>query len=124
MRTAAAQRLLLLGDPQQLPQVSRGRHPEPVDRSALGWLLGDAETIPDELGYFLAQTWRMHPALTAPVSRLAYDGRLRSREEVTTGRDLAGHLDAKAVLSGDPARKALAADLDLRGGGARPLPPS
>ena len=33
------------------------------------------------------------------------------------GRDLAGHLDAKAVLSGDPARKALAADLDLRGGG-------
>ncbi len=34
-----------------------------------------------------------------------------------TGRDLAGHLDAKAILSGDPARKAVAADLDLRGGG-------
>ncbi|HWV79308.1 MAG TPA: TM0106 family RecB-like putative nuclease, partial [Isoptericola sp.] len=30
----SARRLLLLGDPQQLPQVSRGRHPEPVDRSA------------------------------------------------------------------------------------------
>ncbi|KQQ31662.1 hypothetical protein ASF53_02925 [Methylobacterium sp. Leaf123] len=33
------------------------------------------------------------------------------------GRTLAGRLDAKAVLSGDPARKALSADLDLRGGG-------
>ena len=31
-------RLLLLGDPQQLPQVSQGTHPEPVDDSALGWL--------------------------------------------------------------------------------------
>ncbi|WP_445928933.1 translocation/assembly module TamB domain-containing protein [Methylorubrum thiocyanatum] len=33
------------------------------------------------------------------------------------GRTLAGRLDAKATLSGDPARKALSADLDLRGGG-------
>ncbi|WP_442919101.1 translocation/assembly module TamB domain-containing protein [Methylobacterium sp. Leaf118] len=33
------------------------------------------------------------------------------------GRDLAGRLEARAILSGDPARKALAADLDLRGGG-------
>ena len=32
----AAPRLLLLGDPQQLPQVSQGTHPEPVDTSALG----------------------------------------------------------------------------------------
>lgn len=32
-------------------------------------------------------------------------------------RALAGRLDAKAVLSGDPARKALSADLDLRGSG-------
>ncbi len=30
----AATRLLLLGDPQQLPQVSQGTHPEPVDTSA------------------------------------------------------------------------------------------
>ena len=33
------------------------------------------------------------------------------------GRTLAGRLNAKASLSGDPARKALSADLDLRGGG-------
>ncbi|GGF97802.1 hypothetical protein GCM10007304_09660 [Rhodococcoides trifolii] len=71
-------RLLLLGDPQQLPQVSQGRHPEPVDTSALEWLSDGHDTLPDDLGYFLAHTWRMHPALCAPVSALAYDGRLES----------------------------------------------
>ncbi|QTE29561.1 TM0106 family RecB-like putative nuclease [Pengzhenrongella sicca] len=76
--SAAARNLLLLGDPQQLPQVSQGRHPEPVDRSALGWLADGHETLPPGLGYFLAHTWRMHPALCAAVSRLAYEGRLTS----------------------------------------------
>ena len=37
---ASAANLLLLGDPQQLPQVSQGTHPEPVNGSALGWLVG------------------------------------------------------------------------------------
>ena len=36
---ASARNLLLLGDPQQLPQVSQGTHPEPVNESALGWLI-------------------------------------------------------------------------------------
>ena len=76
--SGAARNLLLLGDPQQLPQVSQGTHPEPVDRSALGWLADSRETLPPELGYFLAQSWRMHPALCAAVSRLAYEGRLSS----------------------------------------------
>lgn len=74
----AARRLLLLGDPQQLPQVSQGTHPEPVDHSALGWLMDGAATLPERYGYFLADTWRMHPALCAAVSRLSYDDRLRS----------------------------------------------
>ncbi|MGU3435784.1 TM0106 family RecB-like putative nuclease [Actinomycetes bacterium M1A6_2h] len=73
-----SQRLLLLGDPQQLPQVTQGRHPEPVDTSALDWLSDGHDTLPDDLGYFLARTWRMHPALCAPVSALAYDDRLES----------------------------------------------
>jgi uncharacterized protein len=76
--SAAARNLLLLGDPQQLPQVSQGHHPEPVDASALGWLTDGHDTLPAELGYFLATTWRMHPALCAPVSALSYDGRLTS----------------------------------------------
>ncbi len=88
--SVAAERLLLLGDPQQLPQVSQGSHPEPVDDSALGWLIGDAAVLPSSRGYFLETTWRMHPALTAPVSRLAYAGRLRSEERVTRARRLDG----------------------------------
>ena len=75
---AGAKRLLLLGDPQQLPQVSQGAHPEPVDTSALGWVMdGDAVVRPD-YGYFLARSWRMHPSVAAPVSRLAYAGQLAS----------------------------------------------
>lgn len=74
----AARRLLLLGDPQQLPQVTQGTHPEPVDESALGWLSDGFHTLPPELGYFLATSWRMHPDLCAAVSELSYDGRLES----------------------------------------------
>lgn len=74
----AAKRLLLLGDPQQLPQVTQGAHPEPVDESALGWLAAGHATLPARLGYFLADSWRMHPALCAAVSRLSYESRLQS----------------------------------------------
>lgn len=83
--SVAAQRMLLLGDPQQLPQVSHGTHPAPVDESALGWL-SEGRTLPPELGYFLECTWRMHPHLTAAVSRLAYEGRLHAKVPQTTER--------------------------------------
>lgn len=84
-----ALRLLLLGDPQQLPQVSQGMHPEPVDVSALGWLAEGHDTLPPERGYFLERTWRMHPELTRTVSRLAYEDRL-SAMPVAAERSLAG----------------------------------
>ena len=61
----AARNLLLLGDPQQLPQVSQGTHPEPVDGSALGWLVDGHRTLPAERGYFLDRSYRMHPAVCA-----------------------------------------------------------
>ncbi|GAA3334842.1 TM0106 family RecB-like putative nuclease [Curtobacterium albidum] len=83
----AATRLLLLGDPQQLPQVSQGSHPEPVDQSALGWLADGEHVLPAEFGYFLARTRRMEPALTAAVSGLSYDGQLAS---MVSGRHLDG----------------------------------
>jgi predicted RecB family nuclease len=76
--SVAAKRLLLLGDPQQLPQVTTGIHPEPIDTSALGWLSDGHDVLPDHLGYFLEETWRMHPALTTAVSDLSYEGRLRA----------------------------------------------
>ncbi|MGG7101687.1 TM0106 family RecB-like putative nuclease [Rhodococcus sp. 24CO] len=86
----SARNLLLLGDPQQLPQVSQGTHPEPVDESALGWLAEGHGALPPELGYFLEKTWRMHPDLCAPVSALSYEGKLLSQESVSAARKLDG----------------------------------
>jgi uncharacterized protein len=76
----AAKNLVLLGDPQQLPQVVQGVHPPGSDASALGHLLGDADVIPEHLGYFLAETRRMHPAVCRPVSDLSYAGLLHSHD--------------------------------------------
>ena len=76
--SVAARNLLLLGDPQQLPQVSQGNHPEPVDASALGWVADGHDVLPAEFGYFLAESRRMHPAVADPVSHLSYDGELHS----------------------------------------------
>ncbi len=99
--SAAARNLLLLGDPQQLPQVSQGTHPEPVDTSALGWLIDGRHTLPPELGYFLDLSYRMHPDVCAAVSRLSYDDRLRSVTEVTAARRLDGHRPGVRVLPVD-----------------------
>lgn len=87
--SVAARNLLLLGDPQQLPQVSQGNHPEPVDESALGWVADGHDVLPAEFGYFLAESRRMHPAVAEPVSHLSYDGELHSHP-VATLRSLEG----------------------------------
>ncbi len=105
--SGAARNLLLLGDPQRLPQVSQGRHPEPVDRSALGWLADGHDTLPTELGYFLAHTWRMHPALCAVVSHLAYADRLSS-VPATAERSLAGVVPGIRVVQVEHARNSVA----------------
>lgn len=76
--TQCARNLLLLGDPQQLPRVTQGVHPAPIDTSALGWIADGRDVLPAELGYFLAQSRRMDAAVAARVSRLAYAGALES----------------------------------------------
>ncbi|ORC01003.1 TM0106 family RecB-like putative nuclease [Mycobacterium persicum] len=95
----AATNMLLLGDPQQLPQVSQGAHPEPVDASALEWLVDGQRTLPDERGYFLDRSYRMHPAVCAAVSMLSYEGRLQSHAEPTAARRVAGYQPGVHVLS-------------------------
>jgi predicted RecB family nuclease len=97
----AAKNLMLLGDPAQLPQVSQGHHPEPVDASALGWLVEGHRTLPKQRGYFLDRSYRMHPAVCEPVSRLSYEGRLHSDEQCTTARRLDGHPPGVRVLTVD-----------------------
>lgn len=74
----AARNIVLLGDPQQLPQVTQGVHPRKSGCSVLEHLLDGLATVPDDRGLFLARTWRMHPDVCGFISDLAYDGRLVS----------------------------------------------
>jgi predicted RecB family nuclease len=85
----AIDRVLLLGDPQQLPQVSQARHPEPVEVSVLAHISAGASVLPDDHGYFLETTYRMHPRLTEPISKLQYEGKLTAAD-VTSLRHLEG----------------------------------
>ncbi|QOD94848.1 TM0106 family RecB-like putative nuclease [Chryseoglobus sp. 28M-23] len=87
--SVSATNLLLLGDPQQLPQVSQGSHPEPIDGSALGYLSDGHDVLPDDFGCFLAETRRLHPALAELVSRLSYEGQLRAHASAAV-RELDG----------------------------------
>ena len=84
----SARALVLLGDPNQLPQVSQGSHPEGAERSVLQHLLGDDVTVPPDRGLFLAETWRLRPELCAFTSSAYYEGRLR-HAEATARRSLA-----------------------------------
>lgn len=87
----AARSLVLLGDPNQLPQVTQGIHPEGAGVSALEHLVGDAMTVAPERGLLLPTTYRMHPDVNGYISEIFYEGRL--------GPDPA---TARQSLDGDP----------------------
>ena len=72
--SGAAGSVVLLGDPNQLPQVSQGTHPEGADASALEHLVGEAKTIPPDRGLLLGTTYRLHPDVDAYISDAFYEG--------------------------------------------------
>jgi uncharacterized protein len=75
----AAKALVLLGDPQQLDQPTKGSHPEGTDVSALHHLLGGQQTISPDRGLFLGTTWRLHPDVCRFTSEMFYEDRLQPR---------------------------------------------
>ena len=75
----AGRNLVLVGDPQQLDQPTQGVHPEGTDGSALGHLLGDRQTINEDQGLFLEETWRLHPDVCAFTSEVFYEDKLAVR---------------------------------------------
>ena len=77
---AARKAVVLLGDPQQLDQPTQGNHPDGVDTSALDHMLAGHQTIPEDRGLFLEETWRLHPTICAFTSELFYEGRLHPRQ--------------------------------------------
>ena len=109
----SAKRLVLLGDPLQLAQVTQGVHPDGSGASVLEHVLGEHETIPEELGIFLEETRRMHPTVCRFVSEAFYEGRLSSipecAERTTSGRR------RRPLARGRPRGK----PRRLRGGGGR-----
>ena len=73
----SASSVVLLGDPQQLPQVSQAVHPNGSGASALTHLLDGDRTITPDRGVFLDTTWRMHSDVSEFISDITYEGRLR-----------------------------------------------
>src|SRR5919109_733626 len=131
-----ARNLVLLGDPQQLAQVSQGTHPEGAGASALKHVLAGEDTIPPERGLFLSITWRMHPDVSRFVSAVSYEGRLESAPEtaaqqtsfgtglrflpvVHEGNRIASHEEADAVAAA--IEQMVGADYTDSAGRTRPL---
>jgi len=75
----AAKSLVLLGDPRQLDQPTKGTHPDGVGVSALQHMLGEAQTMPRERGLFLPVTWRLAPSICAFTSELFYAGQVEPK---------------------------------------------
>jgi predicted RecB family nuclease len=80
----AARNLVLLGDPNQLPQVSQGAHPPGANASVLGHLLGEDETVRPGMGLFLEETWRLRPEVNAYISETFYESRLEPAAKALT----------------------------------------
>lgn len=85
----AARSLVLVGDPQQLPQPLQGTHPGASRRSALEHLIGERPTVDPERGLLLPTSFRMHPELCRYVSSRYYRGAL-SPADGTEHQALAG----------------------------------
>lgn len=90
-----ARSIVLVGDPNQLPMVTQGVHPDGANLSGLAHLLGPDVTIPPDRGLFLEATRRLHPRVNAFISPAFYDGRLVTHPSTAArvvggGGDLSG----------------------------------
>ncbi|MHB8459490.1 MAG: TM0106 family RecB-like putative nuclease [Candidatus Limnocylindrales bacterium] len=113
----ATRSIVLLGDPNQLPQVSAGTHPDGAGRSALEHVVGETATIAPDRGLFLETTFRMHPRVNGFVSDTFYAGRLaidpstaRQRLEALDGSDALGLRYGTVEHHGDTVRSPLEAE--------------
>lgn len=87
-----AKAIVLLGDSQQLEQPIQGFHPPGTAASALEHVLEGHATIPPDRGLFLAETWRLSPAICTFTSEMFYESRLEPRPG----------LDRQAILGPTP----------------------
>ncbi len=81
-----AKNVVLLGDPMQLPHVSKGSHPIGTSLSVLDHLRGDTPTVREDYGLFLECSYRMQPRICAFISEAIYEGRLHSADKTSANR--------------------------------------
>jgi uncharacterized protein len=86
----AAKKLVLLGDPQQLERPLKGSHPDGAEKSALEHLLDGRKTISEDMGFFLPESWRLHPDVCRFTSSVFYEDKLGSHA-IAASRVLEGH---------------------------------
>ncbi len=77
----SARNLILLGDPMQLPQPSKGIHPEGIGLSVLEYIQEERATISPDKGIFMNTSRRLHSSLCKFISKYVYEGRLKSLPE-------------------------------------------
>jgi predicted RecB family nuclease len=77
----SAKNLILIGDPQQLPQPLQGQHQAELEKSPLQLLLGDAAVVPPNRGVFLETSRRMHTTICKVLSEHVYDQKLLAPED-------------------------------------------
>jgi RecB family nuclease, putative, TM0106 family len=94
----AADSLVLLGDPNQLPQVTQGTHPDGAEASALEHVLKGEKTIPPDRGLFLDTTWRLHPGIASFISEAFYENQLEAEGSTTSQRVHGGLRDIESGL--------------------------
>ena len=92
----AAKKLVLLGDPQQLERPTKGSHPDGAEKSALEHLLNGKKTIPDDMGFLLPESWRLHPEICKFTSEVFYESKLSSHA-IAKSRVLEGHVWLKGA---------------------------
>ena len=82
--TQSTKNLILVGDPNQLPQVRNGSHPNNNGLSTLEFLIGEDTTLPVDKGLFLDTTYRMHPDVNNFISKYFYDDKLKPHSVTKT----------------------------------------
>ncbi len=88
--STAARNIVLLGDPLQLPQVTKASHPGTSGSSVLDHILDGQDTIPPDRGVFLSETRRMHGDVCEFISQQIYEGRLEPHEDCAKQSTAAG----------------------------------
>ena len=79
--------LILIGDPNQLPQIKNGIHPNNNGLSTMEYLIDNHRTIPESKGLFLNKTFRMHSDVNSLVSNYFYND-LLTNHKITDRRTL------------------------------------